>query len=305
MRLGTCWPLAPRHLAITAMLVLAFLSRDGAAFHATFDYLFDRVEIDGNTFGPFDGSPDFVDDFDGGNIAPWVQSWGTIAEMGGAMHLRSPGTHDSVLGLDRSDAGISGSPFVSGAGSFRASARLPMVLPAVNQQVVFAFGDIEVFAISVQPNSVVQVYFMSTILDAQVQPISSPELTGDIVLQISYDDVSKEVSSAFSLDGGASFQTPFTAHTFNLTPSGTFILHADQVLSVCGDGFIVSGEACDDGNVSNGDGCDGSCVVEAGCTCMGEPSMCTCITTTTTATTSTTTTLPPPRDITGTWTVAI
>ena len=44
---------------------------------------------------------------------------------------------------------------------------------------------------------------------------------------------------------------------------------------VCGDGSISAVEACDDGDVAPGDGCDGSCAVEAGFDCQGEPSTCT------------------------------
>ncbi len=43
---------------------------------------------------------------------------------------------------------------------------------------------------------------------------------------------------------------------------------------VCGDGAVGAGEACDDGNLTSGDGCSNLCVVEAGFTCEGEPSVC-------------------------------
>lgn len=43
----------------------------------------------------------------------------------------------------------------------------------------------------------------------------------------------------------------------------------------CGDGAVCGTEACDDGDNSDGDGCSSACVVEAGWTCLGEPSVCT------------------------------
>ncbi|MFN8545346.1 MAG: beta-propeller fold lactonase family protein [Candidatus Binatia bacterium] len=53
----------------------------------------------------------------------------------------------------------------------------------------------------------------------------------------------------------------------------------DNAVSVfrvaCDDGVVETGEACDDGNVASGDGCDGTCQVEAGWECLGEPSWCT------------------------------
>jgi cysteine-rich repeat protein len=43
----------------------------------------------------------------------------------------------------------------------------------------------------------------------------------------------------------------------------------------CGDGAGQGDESCDDGNVAGGDGCDGSCVIEPGYACTGQPSVCT------------------------------
>lgn len=44
----------------------------------------------------------------------------------------------------------------------------------------------------------------------------------------------------------------------------------------CGDGIVGSGEQCDDGNAGSGDGCSADCQVEAGFSCTGTPSTCTC-----------------------------
>lgn len=47
-------------------------------------------------------------------------------------------------------------------------------------------------------------------------------------------------------------------------------------LEVCGDGVIDAqiGEVCDDDDATSGDGCSSGCQVEAGFTCVGEPSFC-------------------------------
>ena len=45
--------------------------------------------------------------------------------------------------------------------------------------------------------------------------------------------------------------------------------------AVCGDGEVEGEETCDDGDTDNGDGCNGSCNVESGWSCLGEPSECT------------------------------
>ena len=50
---------------------------------------------------------------------------------------------------------------------------------------------------------------------------------------------------------------------------------APNVVSAsCGNRVVDDGEECDDGDRADGDGCDGTCAVEAGWTCTGEPSMC-------------------------------
>ncbi|RMG16139.1 MAG: hypothetical protein D6729_11380 [Deltaproteobacteria bacterium] len=49
----------------------------------------------------------------------------------------------------------------------------------------------------------------------------------------------------------------------------------DDAAPLCGNGRIEGTETCDDGDVRAGDGCSPVCDVEAGWTCMGEPSSCT------------------------------
>ena len=45
-------------------------------------------------------------------------------------------------------------------------------------------------------------------------------------------------------------------------------------LPQCGNGVIDGGETCDDGGTSSGDGCSGSCQIEGGWQCSGQPSVC-------------------------------
>ncbi len=46
-------------------------------------------------------------------------------------------------------------------------------------------------------------------------------------------------------------------------------------VGVCGDGVLTGGETCDDGDADSLDGCSSFCLVEAGWTCDGTPSVCT------------------------------
>src|SRR5579864_3169162 len=77
-------------LAIGAMVALA-LGRPALA--VTFSSSCDRFEIDGSAFGPHDGTPDFVDEFNNGTFAPeWSVLLGTAAETGGDAVVHDPGT---------------------------------------------------------------------------------------------------------------------------------------------------------------------------------------------------------------------
>ncbi|MDP2339482.1 MAG: hypothetical protein Q8O67_00880 [Deltaproteobacteria bacterium] len=51
-----------------------------------------------------------------------------------------------------------------------------------------------------------------------------------------------------------------------------------QCAGVCGDGAIDGSETCDDTNTTSADGCSSSCLVEAGFTCVGQPSVCSSVT---------------------------
>lgn len=42
----------------------------------------------------------------------------------------------------------------------------------------------------------------------------------------------------------------------------------------CGDGLLTGKETCDDKNVISGDGCSGSCAIESGFECSGQPAKC-------------------------------
>jgi subtilisin-like proprotein convertase family protein len=50
----------------------------------------------------------------------------------------------------------------------------------------------------------------------------------------------------------------------------------DCICPNCGDGVIdeIDGEQCDDNDTDDGDCCSAVCVIEAGCACNGEPSIC-------------------------------
>src|SRR5262249_28772104 len=86
--------LLPRICMLVAVAFSAVTARAD-----TFDYAVDRFEADGNVNGPFDGTPDVVDEFDDGVLAPWSIRRGSASESGGAAHVTSPGLTIALPGI--------------------------------------------------------------------------------------------------------------------------------------------------------------------------------------------------------------
>ena len=95
----------------------------------TFSSSCDRFEVDGNAFGPADGTPDFVDEFTAGTLAPsWALLLGTAAEAGGALVARDPGAAIDLASTPFEISTVENAihEIGNGEGSFRApSARTP------------------------------------------------------------------------------------------------------------------------------------------------------------------------------------
>src|SRR5262249_38950578 len=82
-------PLAVRRFVLA--IALALFARPAEAFHTVFDFSVDRFEVDGNRFGPRDGTPDFVDPFD--DLSHWYVPYGTATVVDGHLHVHNPGVH--------------------------------------------------------------------------------------------------------------------------------------------------------------------------------------------------------------------
>ena len=76
-----------RSLRVAAAAVLVSVSAPASAFHTPFAYRVDRFEADGNTFGPLDGTPGYVDEFADGSMSPYWYRASLTAR-------RSPGMAD-------------------------------------------------------------------------------------------------------------------------------------------------------------------------------------------------------------------
>jgi hypothetical protein len=89
-------------LVFLALVLIATGSTPAAASHHVFSSSVDRFEVDGNVFGPFDGTVDYVDDFNGTLAPDWSPLLGTTVESGGVATFENPGT-DLTIGTVQFD----------------------------------------------------------------------------------------------------------------------------------------------------------------------------------------------------------
>jgi hypothetical protein len=267
-----------RRLSVALLVGGLALPAVGHAFHTTFDNTAARFELDGNPSGPQDGVPDLVDEFDDGVLAPnWFVQFGSPEEMGGVLHLRSPGDHDpsslapwGVL-LDRSD--VIGAFFpCDGGGNFVATASWNPTLP-VNNHVVLTFGqatsldDLETIAVGISNWSAetashvpwdAEGYRLSQTYVRKIGgvydtfevftvPIDPGTVSNPVLLRLTFDDATNLISTAYSVDGGSTFESPWPARpTFNAASCGGISLGADPVSlsDMDGDGIIDEDDPC-------------------------------------------------------------
>jgi hypothetical protein len=230
----------------TSATVLATLLAFGGpvAFADTYDYAIDRFEADGNIHGPKDGTPDLVEEFDDGTMGPlFGPATGTVLEASGALHMKSPGTHISIPGVTPTSFeasavisnGFTGIQVGGGDAVFRIV--LPPQTIGGNDGVNFLVSSFEDNALYYAGVSIVNfntdvaarnhppVTPGLSILSHQEEinystgneqlilqhaPITAASITGDVVLELRYDDATQTLTSAYSLDGGATFAAPFS-----------------------------------------------------------------------------------------------
>jgi hypothetical protein len=237
---------------VLGMALAMFAARPVAAFHTVFSYQVDRVEIDGNNFGPPDGVPDFVDDFTDGVLGPnFGLAWGTAHESGGSLFLTNPGTHfpapDGSV-LDLTVVGQIGPVLIAdGAGDFTGTAYWVPILPALGHHwhfSLYTFGGSgglfsETFGLGIRRTAagleidqhlievdVVNGIYRNTMVD--VVPIADADVTGEIGFRVHVADATNTATTEFSLDGGTTWQSPFPAGTvFVGRTQAQFILSAD------------------------------------------------------------------------------
>jgi hypothetical protein len=239
-------------LVVIAAAIMA-MGRPVAAFHTVFDFTIDHFEADGNEYGPFDGVPDYVSEFNT-DMYTWGTPYGSSSVSGGRLHVQSPGTHlpgpdGSTLDLTE----VTSSRYVfKGHGDFAATAVFDSIIPPEGHFyhfTIYTFGGgtyfSEIFGIDVQTiGGETRIEQHMVVLDlthgiyqtvtTEWRTITAADLAPQSVFRLLYDDATGTIHSAFSLDGGATFESPFTPVPIFTEgrSSGLFILGADPHLGV-------------------------------------------------------------------------
>jgi hypothetical protein len=245
---------AGRRSALAILALLTWCAVPAMAHHLTFSASADRFEIDGNAFGPADGVLDQVDEFDDGVLAPnWSVLLGTAIESGGVLTLRDPGVDISLVpGAPLDISNVENTTDVSnGEGNFTATSYWTGPPVGTNTQIHFqlygigpvieaaglTFANLDANGggggLPVGYSVSQEVTFLGSgggVPQQDTVPINAADITGSIVLRMAFDDATDTMLCTFSLDGGATFQSPFPPlHVFQIVPSAEILLGANGI----------------------------------------------------------------------------
>ncbi|MGH7787231.1 MAG: hypothetical protein ACRERC_10225 [Candidatus Binatia bacterium] len=238
-------------------MILAVLSCAGApgALADSYDYTVDRFELDGNVHGALDGTPDLVEDFDDGTMGPVFTSAASMPhESGGLLHLASPGIFVAIPGVTpvrfETTAVVQNSWMTGiqvGSGDLVARIVMPAQTIGANDAINLLVQSMDDDGLYYAGVSIVNFNTsLATLSDPPVTPglsifahqeklnyvtgnqqliledesIEGAPVTGDIVLELHYDDATETVTPRYSLDGGATFAGSFSPLPIE-TSSGT------------------------------------------------------------------------------------
>jgi hypothetical protein len=219
-------------LVVVAVVAGLGVPARGAFYSASCD----RFEIDGNGFGSPGGALDLLDDFDDGTLAPnWSVLIGSASEAGTNVTVHDPGLAVQLGSVDFEISTIENAAhdIADGEGDFTARAYWSSGLPATDREFhlqLYAISPvIEAAGLTVNNlspavaaaqgapagYSVTQSLTRGfgpgfTVVQSDSVSISAGSVTGQIVLRMALDDATNMLTTSFSLDGGATFQSPFT-----------------------------------------------------------------------------------------------
>lgn len=218
-----------------------------------FEYRVDSFEV---SWGANSADDDFAD----GAVTPWYVDEGTVDEANGFLILTTPGrvygpmpAGDSQVWGHRTRA-IAPGPFhvEDGTGNYTATSQWQGDVPGLNEiygmtlesywgtgedyiGIYIANWDDDMASIfggtsGLYVNFSKSVGDVETGIDQNVV-IDPADIIGDVVFRMTYDDAADELSAAFSLDGGTTFQSPFSpfASDLNMDDSSDWYLDAQEL----------------------------------------------------------------------------
>ena len=134
-------------------------------------------------------------------------------------------------------------------------------------------------ALGADAGKVIEYFCASNLRDVQSELISCPSgqscLNGACICPL----ISGSTTLRYTACGPRCVDTKISATdcgNCGVTCAAGQVCQNSLCVLLCGNGKVNTevGETCDDGNLVNGDGCSGSCSVESGWSCAGEPSVC-------------------------------
>ncbi len=228
-----------RSFGIIICVSLCFVSLAYATTNfADFQYQVDSFEVTGNLPGIA------IDDFDNGTVFPWHIEEPTVTETGGYLVLSTPGNtygpyeyggvswiseRSSVNTEDAYNFNVMG-----GEGDFLATSRWVSAPAGQNEFYgmelwtetgisnfsvnlnMYNYDSVIADALGIPSGLGVWLIVDTGVLSIQALAISQSDITGDVLFRMSFDDDADLITAAFSLDGGATFQSPFSPVSFNL-----------------------------------------------------------------------------------------
>lgn len=220
-------------LLISTIGLLLFFFTNTYAF--SYSFYVDKFILTGNL--PYY----FVDNFNNNVVTwPWIINEPTVTESNGFLKLSSPGDtilksfHGYTASIESTTV-ISKLLLINGCGNCVATSMWLPILPKKDQMFfmeafhTLALYNTESISIGVSrlspsianvlgfpsvSSNIPMIFFGSENLDGgsvnfQAIPINPNDITGEIALQIIFDDLTNQFKGAFSLDGGNTFQSPF------------------------------------------------------------------------------------------------
>ncbi len=219
------------------------------ADHTVFSYGVDRIEVDGQGYGPFDGHADLIDEeFQPISPLNWGRPRGTARWRDGITYLTNPGVHLPGPEGQPLDLSLIASHryFADGHGDFAVTTYWEPHTPEPGHHFHFSiytsgndsplhetFGlgfqnlpgghGIEQHLTNLDLAAGTYENFMSHFV-----PVSVAEVTGEIAFRLLFHDASNLMTSSFSLDGGATWRSPFPpGEIFRGPIRAIFVVSAD------------------------------------------------------------------------------